>query len=742
MLYSKSPNYTQSSPKEDLHINSILFDFPSEPITFWFSREDRAGVSLTPLSHQLFPSNIETIFPGLRNDEKIFTSFTRELDGFEPLSVDFNDSNNYALVKRYYNREIKHYFAVRDKIVEPTYIGDNQVWLKSNDKQKRAIKGCLYYDRYTLKVSYNYAMRTPELVISFDRPAKVYKKPVADFIKEYNDAADPFGENGLNPTDLLSRVLRVTRREKDRSKKYDITRYEKLCRAEEKGDKVDFSHIYPVVNNRLAAYLGIEGEEETDNPFEKKNRYTKYFAKIQDFCKRFLWNDDFRAILPLMEGFTSVTAGRVQDASKRLIFGKNSYGVNVTDVVPQRGINSGPFLHPQVTNIKLFFIAHSSQKEEAKELYSCLKNGYGSGNSSFSGLSHYLGIPFSIEKGISFDSIENPLPEISEALRAKSLDPSDRYIAIYLTPVSKNVKDAQQRVIYYRVKELLLHYDIALQCIETDKMRTSLAYDQRKNRSGFTYTLQNMSIAINAKLGGTPWRIAVPEKRELVIGVGAFKNMDTNVQYIGSAFSFDNTGSFNSFDYFHKDELKELAGSIQDAVLNFRNLIESPSRLILHYYKDMKEADAEIIEKALYEIEVDVPIYVVTINKTESEDFVVFDIGSSDLMPYSGRFVNLGRKTYLLCNNTRYENGKSPEGYPFPVKMKIKSPNAPDTLDQNTVAGLIDQVYQFSRIYWKSVRQQNLPVTIKYPEMVAQIAPYFTGGNLPDNMGRDSLWFL
>ena len=273
-------------------------------------------------------------------------------------------------------------------------------------------------------------------------------------------------------------------------------------------------------------------------------------------------------------------------------------------------------------------------------------------------------------------------------------------------------------------------------------MAAHLDEDKRKKRSGFTYTLQNMSIAINAKLGGTPWRIAVPEKRELVIGVGAFKNMDTNVQYIGSAFSFDNTGSFNSFEYFHKDELQELAGSIQNAVLNFRNLVEEPSRLIIHYYKDMSEAEVEVIEQALYALDLDIPIYVVTINKTESEDVIVFDNASRDLMPYSGRFVNLGRNTYLLCNNTRYENGKAPEGYPFPVKLKIHSPNADETLDQNTIAGLIDQVYQFSRIYWKSVRQQNLPVTIKYPEMVAQIAPYFTGGDIPENMGRDNLWFL
>nr|WP_297655712.1 hypothetical protein [uncultured Prevotella sp.] len=53
---------------------------------------------------------------------------------------------------------------------------------------------------------------------------------------------------------------------------------------------------------------------------------------------------------------------------------------------------------------------------------------------------------------------------------------------------------------------------------------------------------------------------------------------------------------------------------------------------------------------------------------------------------------------------------------------------------------LIGQVYQFSRIYWKSVKQQGLPVTIKYPEMIAEIMPHFESPTIyPDSK---SLWFL
>ena len=237
----------------------------------------------------------------------------------------------------------------------------------------------------------------------------------------------------------------------------------------------------------------------------------------------------------------------------------------------------------------------------------------------------------------------------------------------------------------------------------------------------------------------------MPEAKELVIGVGAFKNTDTNVQYIASAFSFDNTGAFNSFEYFHKYEVSELAGSIEDASINYANINNKPNRLVIHFYKEMSEEEIKPIEKVLHNLDLNIPVFVVTINKTESEDFVVFDDKFSEKMPYSGRYINLGNKTFLLCNNTRYEDNtyKGMDGYPFPVKLTISCPTDSELQsDTKIINGLIDQVYQFSRIYWKSVKQQNLPVTIKYPEMVAQIAPHFNGSDIPSNIGNDNLWFL
>jgi hypothetical protein len=44
-------------------------------------------------------------------------------------------------------------------------------------------------------------------------------------------------------------------------------------------------------------------------------------------------------------------------------------------------------------------------------------------------------------------------------------------------------------------------------------------------------------------------------------------------------------------------------------------------------------------------------------------------------------------------------------------------------------------------MYWKSVRQRNMPVTIEYSELVAKIIAHFENKAL-EQFTRTSLWFL
>jgi hypothetical protein len=103
----------------------------------------------------------------------------------------------------------------------------------------------------------------------------------------------------------------------------------------------------------------------------------------------------------------------------------------------------------------------------------------------------------------------------------------------------------------------------------------------------------------------------------------------------------------------------------------------------------------------------------------------------------------VGFNEYLLFNNTRYIESSTPgkKEFHFPIKLYISSTREGMLDDDTVIERLIDQVYQFSRMYWKSVSQQNLPVTIKYPEMVAEIYPYFKEDKLPE-FAKENLWFL
>ena len=95
----------------------------------------------------------------------------------------------------------------------------------------------------------------------------------------------------------------------------------------------------------------------------------------------------------------------------------------------------------------------------------------------------------------------------------------------------------------------------------------------------------------------------------------------------------------------------------------------------------------------------------------------------------------------LFNNRVNDFSLKLTDGFPFPVKLAIDCTHK-DLLTETGITGeLREQVYQFSPLYYKSIRQQGLPITIKYPEMLAQIAPNFTHEAIPA-YGKDNLWFL
>jgi hypothetical protein len=676
---------------QNLILNILTFTHPAETAEFSFSVEKTDG--LFSIHKTEWPVNIEDLFPKLNaTAQYLYVNFEPSPDE-KKLTVNLHKSPRFA--KHYYQWLISGYFNKVASVSKPNFINDNEFWFWD----KEASTGQFFiFKRFVIKVQIKRITDFPELVISYEGISKVFKE----------------GLNKINaPTEAIHKVIYNRQ----------LIPYNKLTDEA----KLDLSKVRPVLSNSLRSAMGFKWE-----PNLITNKLKFFYNEISWFVKTHIDKPQFKEIIPVKSAdFIQVPKPRTFNTTKDsnlLIFGNKK-----TDLNPFMGlVKNGPFTPTPLNKIEFILLYHENDRPTADKLLSWFD---GKVKTNVKSLKDFLKMNYfvDINKSIVFINKTNPVPEIQQQIENWPRISGTRYLAIYITPRPKETTDKAIHSLYYKVKYELLKYGITSQVIETETI----------NASDFNYSMPNIAIAILAKLEGVPWRLNTPLKNELIVGVGAFKNIEQGVQYIGSAFSFNNNGCFNRFEYFQKDEINILAGSIADAVRQYATINNKPDRLIIHFYKVMSDNEIEPIQEALRKIDLNIPIFIVTINKTESEDIVAFDRNWKELMPPSGTFINIGPDRFLLFNNTRYEGTphSSADGYPFPIKLKIQCTKPELTKDTKTITELIDQVYQFSRMYWKSIRQQNLPVTIKYPEIIAEIAPHFLGNDIPA-YGKDNLWFL
>ena len=692
---------------QNLYFNILTFDWPTKKINFYFGLEEIGHCQ--KIDKSIFPRDIEDIFPNIKTagTECIYTTFAGEREGFRQLEIDLPNENPH-FAKRYYDRQINYYFrAIKKRIIKVGFIKENQVWLPIIPKPEEVARSLespfTFYEKYSLKVQIGSVSKFPEIQLSYDGRSRVLKKSLSAVITE------------VSPKNFKWMM------HKDQLYKYDT--------LGENGID-DYDKVYPVVNFDLFNALKFPFPKNTKR--KKDNKYISYLASITNFKDIYLNTPEFIDIIPLNNGsFLGVnpaTISRTNTESNQLLFGNQNLNVS-----PYYGLKEGgPYGKTPFTKIHFFFIFHKDDLNATQRFHKYLAREF----SWFKGITRFVKILFHTEAGFSimFENKNDPLPEIDNVLSDRTFDADLKYFAFYITPHSKDISEPGKKEIYYKVKEALLKRNISSQVIDPKKMDAA--------GKDYVYSLVNICVATLAKLNGIPWRLHTSVKNELIVGVGAFKHIDSGVEYIGSAFSFNNNGSFNRFEYFMKHELDILAGSISNQIREYATVNNAPERLIIHFYKTMSDEELQPILNALQNLGLSIPVFIITINKTLSEDLVAFDESLVGLMPQSGTFISVGNNKYLLFNNTRYteEVIKATEGWHFPIKLKIDCTDKKQLKEVRVINDLIEQVYQFSRMYWKSVSHQNLPVTIKYPEMVAKIAPHFEDNDI--HFGKDNLWFL
>lgn len=676
----------------EYEINLLPIKIFDEIITLYFSSIDKKD------SIRFRRDSLPLNFPRERLDKKVDYCWVsrKKQEGDIEYAIDTAKSSN--VLKHLLNHELYKYFAAKDLIINRTFIRDTEVWIP---QQISNSADYITYKKFYMKFDSNYLVSGLSLLLSFG------------------------GE---------SRVLRNIQKKKEINLDFDskVIFKNKVCKISDLSieEKLDNDRILPILYRELDTKLGIV------SPYNRnENKYLQYYEQINQFYSQYLKGNTIGGLFSFYEsGFAIPNMELIKQTtqdSNLLVFGNNQ-----KNFVPYVGIKeNGPLKPlPENQNVKLIFIFHKNDKDSANMIYSYLKNGY----KSFPGLESFVKIRFEIDdaKTIRFTD-RNPLPEIQNALLKYSYEKDCKYAAIYISQIKKGGIDEEEDLYYYKIKELLINNNIVSQVVERDKIKDP----------SYNYFLPNISIALLAKLGGVPWRLYRSIQNNLIIGVSAdlssLNRKDNSKKYIGTAVSFNNDGSFLDFNAFEQLSPEQIAKMLKKTIEQYVSENSVTDRLIIHYYKCMSKREEAPIRAMLEGLEIGVPYIIVTVNKNPSEDYILFDKSYDGKMPVSGTYIITKKNEVILCNNTRYSNNTATriEGFPFPIKLKINTPFNSYKIDQFLLKELIDQVYQFSRMYWKSVRQRNLPVTLEYSTMIAKMVSHFDNKELND-FGRKSIWFL
>lgn len=671
--------------------NILPFIHPVEEKVFFFTPSHILGSFKFNISK--LPPEAKNLFTKqTNNDPFLYTNFRGHETGKKGVKIKLSEYLPFARI--YYKWAIHKYLRKLADYSRTRFLDDNEYWFLHETKEKY-----ISYKKFTIRVQFDEKTSQPELLISFNGIARVWKQS----------------------------LQQLTSHSIDTHKYGNIVFRKKIYLYDKRPDHLayHFDNVYPVLNPELVNALNFPHEAPDKSDF----KYTKYYNSIQDMFNTYLNTDEFRAIIPHSGQWKKLNISEVlstSQGSNLLLFGNNK-----KEIDPYLGIkNNGPYEPSPHKHIKFFLIVHKDEIETAN-----LLGTYFLGKRGYIAFSKFLRLTFTYEKDkhIIFENADNPIEEIRSQLASKELNPDSCYLAIFISPYDKNESDIDKKDYYAIVKEELLNRKITSQFIKKDNIL----------KTEFKHFLSHLGVAMLAKVDGIPWRLDRPVDDELIIGIGAFKEKKFNTRFLGSAFCFANDGTFKGFDCFPQSELFLLAGSIKEAIDKFHDQNKQVKRLIIHFYKTMSDDELAPITHKLAELSYNIPVVIITVNKNQSKDIVFFDNEFAEKIPLSGSYISIGHDKFLLCCNSRFDGieMKKNDGRPLPIKIQIKSKDESIINDPAEIKKLIDQVYQFSRLNWSSVRQSSMPVTLKYPEIIAKIFPHFTGDVIPD-FGKQNMWFL
>jgi hypothetical protein len=311
---------------------------------------------------------------------------------------------------------------------------------------------------------------------------------------------------------------------------------------------------------------------------------------------------------------------------------------------------------------------------------------------------------------------------------------------------------------YYATKSVFLKRDVPVQSVRLETM------SQRNGE--LVFSMNHMSLATYAKLGGVPWLLASSQTtaHELVIGLGSHTSttsrMGSQQRYVGITTVFSSDGRYLLSDRTgavpYERYADELYATLKRTIETVRRednwRVTDKVRLVFHMFKPLKDLEVGAIEKIVRELNLD-DVTFAFLHVAPDHPFLIFDNDQKGygygekkkgvLGPSRRLHLRLGDYESLIIFSGASELKQVGDGMPRPALLKLHHRS---TFKDMTY--LARQAFEFSGNSWRMLAPEPYPITIRYSDLIAERLAGLS--NLPSwdddaiklgAVGR-RLWFL
>lgn len=287
------------------------------------------------------------------------------------------------------------------------------------------------------------------------------------------------------------------------------------------------------------------------------------------------------------------------------------------------------------------------------------------------------------------------------------------------------------------------------------------------NDHSTAFLLNNMSLAVYAKMGGKPWVIPKESsiEHEIIIGIGnkVFKKnrFDYEGRVVGITTFFTSSGDYlmsnMSKDVAYEDYISELKRSLKidlNRIKKKENWLDGDTiRLVFHVFKPFTDDEINIVEDIVNKFSDSYNILFAYVTFSEFNPYKLFDPNQAGVKAgrdkYKGKGVPSRGLAYKVGDNQSIIQLVGPrelkstiQGMPSPLLIKIHEKSTFDSLEYIT-----RQAFIFASISWRGFLPSSTPVTLEYSSLVTKHLGNlrrsgFLADSILDSKLRDKAWFL